>query len=310
MSTPLARYGPYAVMTLLILIWGGSYVVVKLALVSLTPFALVAVRFWLALLCVLPFVRWRAPGELRAALRPGLIAGSALGLGYLLQTAGMDETTASTGGLLAGLIVPLVALGGFLWFSTRMGPRSVTGLLLAIVGIVAICMPAEAEPGAARDTLRGVLLQVASSTSYAVHVLLLSWFGRRVPVAAFTFWQLLFVALAGTATTWVAGHDLAPGGGPVQWTPALIGLVAYLGVLASALGIGVQGKVQHRVPPTPLALLYALQPLFAAVFGWTLLAEPWSTSQLVGGALIVLGVIVTSLERPAPARAATAPAAQ
>ena len=67
-------------------------------------------------------------------------------------------------------------------------------------------------------------------------------------------------------------------------------------MLATALGIGVQSKVQHRVPSTHLALLFALQPLFAALFGWLTIGDQMSSMQMLGGALIVVGVIVTSLD--------------
>lgn len=297
MATPFARFWPHAVLTALIVIWSASFVVAKVALGSLSPPALVAVRFWIALLCLLPFALRAA--ELRAAFLPGLAAGSALGLGYLLQMAGLTGTTASTGGLLAGLIVPLVAVGGFVFFRARIGPRALAGLLLAIAGIVAICWPGDGGAGdGRRDTMAGVLLQVGSSTSFAGHVLLLQRFGRSAPIGAFTFWQLLVTALAGTATALLLGGFAAAPDGVVTWNAGLLSALGYLAVLATAVGIGVQSKVQHRIPPTPLALLFALQPLFAAVFGWALQGDRLGALQLAGGALIVAGVVVTSLDRP------------
>jgi drug/metabolite transporter (DMT)-like permease len=296
MSAPAARYWPHCVLAALIVIWSASYVVSKVALDALSPFALVAVRFWLAVLCVLPFARARVLGDLRRSCGAGIATGTALGAGYLLQMSGMTGTTASTGGLLAGLIVPLVALGGFLFFHARIGPRALLGLLLAIGGIVAICLPAGS--GGAHDTLRGVLLQVGSSTAYAAHVLLLSHFGRSQPILAYSLWQLTFVAVAGTAIACADGSFAAHGHVTVEWNAQLLLAVAYLGVLATAVGIGLQSKVQHRIPPTPLALLFALQPLFAALFGWSFLDDRLAAVQFAGGAAIVFGVIVTSLDRP------------
>jgi drug/metabolite transporter (DMT)-like permease len=292
------RYWPHFVLTLLIAIWSGSFVVSKVALAHLTPAGLVATRFWLAVLCVLPFVRRGLLADLRRAAPAGLAAGTALALGYMLQMVGMTETSASMGGLLAGLIVPLVALGGFVFLHAKLGALAAFGLLLAIAGITTICWPGQPSPGEKQDSLFGILMQVGSSTSYAAHVLLLSRFGRTAPAAAFTLWQLTIVATVGTvAAVAHSGYAVAPTG--VAWNTDLLLAIAYLGVLATAVGIGVQSKVQHRIPPTPLALLFALQPLFAALCGWWFLADRLGLLQVVGGALIVLGVVVTSFDRKA-----------
>jgi drug/metabolite transporter (DMT)-like permease len=296
MPGPDHRFLPHLILTALIAIWSLSFVASKLALASLSFGGLVAARFWLALACVVPFLGRAAVADLRRSARAGAIAGLALSLGYLLQMAGMTETTAATGGLLAGLIVPLVGLGGFLFFGARLSARVIAGLLLAVAGIAAICWPGGDGDGRT-DTLRGILLQVGSSTSYAAHVLLLTHYGRHTPIAALTVWQLAIVALAGTATAAASGFA-AVGVETVVWDAKLLLLVAYLGVLASAVGIGVQAKVQHRIPPAHLALLFALQPLFAALAGWAMLGDPLGMPQLLGGTLIVLGVVVTSSDRP------------
>lgn len=296
--TGTARFLPHAVMTALITIWSASFVVSKVALQSLSPFALVATRFWIAVLCLLPFVlRRNVLADLRAAFLPGLFAGSALSTGYLLQMAGMTGTSASMGGLLAGLIVPLVALGGFLFFRAPMGAKSIAGLVLAIAGIATICWPSQAAANGTQDTLRGILLQIGSSCSYAAHVLLLSRFGRSAPIAAFATWQLVVTALAGTVAVLLVGEFAAAPATRVTWNGELLFAIGYLSVLATAVGIGVQSLVQHKVPSTHLALLFALQPLIAALCGALLQGDHLGTTQLLGGALIVLGVVVTSLDR-------------
>ncbi|MBM3972794.1 MAG: DMT family transporter [Planctomycetes bacterium] len=294
------RFAPHLILLSLIAIWSASFVVSKVALHALSPSGLVAARFWLAVVCMLPFLGRDALADLRRSLRPGLAAGVALGMGYLLQMEGMTETSASMGGLLAGLIVPLVAVGGFLFFGARLGGVAIVGLLLAIAGMLAICWPGEKQPDERQDTLLGILLQVGASASYAGHVLMLSRFGRTQPVAALAFWQLLFVAVIGVGLA-VSHHGVTADGagvGALVWTGELAWALLYLGVLATAVGIGVQSKVQHLVPPEHVPLLFAMQPLFAAVCGATLQGDRLGGMQFLGGGLIVLGVVVTSFDRP------------
>jgi drug/metabolite transporter (DMT)-like permease len=290
-----ARYTPHLLLTAMIAIWGGSYAVVKTALDGLPPFLVVALRFWLSVVCLLPFVRAGLVAELRATRRPGLLAGAALAIGYLLQTAGMNETSASMGGFLAGLIVPLVGLGGFLFFRARFGALAVTGFLLGLGGMVLLCWPhgGDARP----DTACGIVLQIGSSISYAAHILLLSRFGRGAPVVAFCLWQLVFVSIAGTLAAAVAGDLDAGRLAAIDVNATLVGAIAYLGVLATALGIGVQAKVQHRIPPVHVALLFALQPLFAALVAWLTIGDRLQTMQLAGGITIFGAVLLTSLDR-------------
>jgi drug/metabolite transporter (DMT)-like permease len=177
-----------------------------------------------------------------------------------------------------------------------MGGLAVLGLLLAIAGIGTICWPGEPAPGAHRDTLLGILLQVGASASYAGHVLMLSRFGRTQPVAALAFWQLLLVAVVGTGMAF-AHHGFTAGGAAIAWTAELLWALLYLGVLATAVGIGVQSKVQHLVPQAHVPLLFAMQPLFAALCGALLQGDRLGVTQFVGGGLIVVGVVVTSFDR-------------
>lgn len=290
-----ARFVPHLLLTAMIAIWGGSYAVVKVALTSLPPFLVVATRFWLAVLCLLPFLRGGVAAQLRATVGPGLLAGCALASGYLLQTAGMNETSASMGGFLAGLIVPLVGLGGFVWFRARFGLLSVAGLLLSVAGMTLLCWPDGGE--GPRDSAYGIVLQIGSSTSYAAHILLLSRYGRGAPTVPFCLWQLLLVSVAATLAAALHGDLAAARTGAIDWTTELVFAVLYLGVFATALGIGVQARVQHRIPAVHVALLFALQPLFAAFVAWITLGDRLTMLQLAGGLTIVGAVLLSSLER-------------
>ena len=103
-------YVPHLMLTSLIAIWAGSFVVAKVTMNTVTPFALVTSRFVIGCLCILPFFL-RTPRELRqGTFGPGVLAGLVLAVPYFLQMYGVRETTASMGGFVTGLIVLLVAV--------------------------------------------------------------------------------------------------------------------------------------------------------------------------------------------------------
>ncbi|MFM1873294.1 MAG: hypothetical protein RL398_2716 [Planctomycetota bacterium] len=296
MSDGPRGYLPHILLGTMILVWGGSYAVVKASLDAVPPFTVIAVRFWLATLCLLPFA-WLGPRVAFAAtMRPGLLAGLALGLGYNLQTFGMQHTSASTAGFLAGMIVPGVAIGGWLFFGARFGKWSTLGLLCAVAGMAMLCTP---DPDSV-DTPLGIAIQIGATLSYVCHILLLSRFGKSMPTGAFCTWQM--VVTAAMATACLPFEDVVAKVTEPDWNAGTVWMMAYLAVLASALGIGVQSRVQHRIPPMHLAILFALQPLFAAFFGWLTLGERLGAFQLAGGAAIVVGVVITSME-PAASKA-------
>jgi drug/metabolite transporter (DMT)-like permease len=292
-SSPRSPLAPQLALLAMNAIWGVSFTVTKTALDAGMPkFALIGARFWLALLCLLPFLpRGRAAASLRVARRPGLITGTALFAGYALQTFGIDLTSPSIGGFLTGLIVLLVALGAHFVLGDRLRPRAISGLLLSFVGLCLLCFAA--ATGADRaTTLPGILLQVGSSTVYAVHVLLISRISPAGDELAYSWWQLFVVAAGALVLAPVTG-----GAGPLDSyaaRPLVWGSVAYLGVLATALGIAVQSRVQPRIRPSQVAVLFATQPAFAAVAGFLLHDDHLDGWQWLGGALIVVGVLVAS----------------
>lgn len=290
-------YVPHLLLTSLIAIWAGSFVVAKVTMITITPFALVTSRFVIGSLCVLPFFLRTPRAQRRSTFVPGVIAGLVLAVPYFLQMYGVRETTASMGGFVTGAIVLLVAVGGALFFGARLGPATVLALLIGVTGIVTLCMAGDvpAVDGAQTNGLRGVLLQLGSAVGFAAHILLLSHYGKKLPTAPFAFWQLAFTgALAGVGTL-VSGVTMD--GEPVEWTPDLLLELGYLGVLATGLAIVVQAKVQPRVQPTHVALLFALQPLFTALAGWLFLGDRLGAAQWLGGGLIVSAVVIAARDQ-------------
>ncbi len=289
-------YVPHLLMAALIAIWAGSFVVAKVTMVTVTPFALVASRFLIGSLCVLPFFLSTSAEQRRGTFGPGVLAGLVLAVPYFLQMYGVRETTASMGGFVAGLIVLLVALGGAVFFGARLGPATILALVIGLSGVVTLCVAGDAHDAPAQaNTLRGVLLQVGSAVGFAAHILLLSHYGGRLATAPFTFWQLAFTGALAAVGTYFSGVSLD--GGPLVWSGDLLFALGYLGVLATGLAIGVQARFQPKIKPTHVALLFALQPLFAAIAGWLFLDDRLGPGQWLGGVLIVSAVLLAARDQ-------------
>lgn len=292
---------PRLLLLSMIAIWGGSYAVVKITLGhGVPPFVVIAVRFVIAALVVQTMLAAMGrTGDLASTAKPGLLTGCALLLGYSLQTVGMEQTTASMAGFLSGLIVPLVAIGARFVFGERLRKATVLGIALGFAGLSLLCWSGDGRDG--ETTLLGILLQVGSSTSYAAHILMISRLAPKGREVAFSQWQLLLTAICACGIVPMAGGvgDFGSyGGSPLVWA-----MLLYLGVLASGVAIAVQSRVQPRIPPGQVALLFATQPAFAAASGAIFLDEQPTPLQWIGGALIVLGLVVGSRGRARASRA-------
>ena len=274
-------------LTLIMAVWGSSFAILRglMGGSAASPLLLVSVRMAIASLLLVPVLAVR--GQLRllrgALLREGLFCGALLGLGFLLQTEGLQRTTASRSGFLTGMLVVLVPLLEFLVFRKRPALPALLGVLLAFTGMTALSAP---WADASHATLAGDWLTVGCALVFAGHVVALGRFAPRHPILPMLFLQLAATcAFAGLAGPLVEAQHFS--NAPRLWL-ALV----YLALFATLLAFGIQTWAQQVMPAVRVALISSLEPVFAALWAALLLGERLSSRELLGGALIVLGVAV------------------
>ncbi|CAH0254335.1 hypothetical protein SRABI98_03335 [Microbacterium sp. Bi98] len=269
-----------------------------------TPGAAVTARVWVAALVLLvPTVlslrgRWavlRKNAGMVAAY--GLLAVTATQLCYFQAVALMDVGLA----LLIEYTAPIAVI---LWLWLRRGERpsrrSVIGAAIAFVGLVLML---DIITGAEVD-VAGILWALAAMVGAATYFLLSAKADTGLPPIALAGGGLLLGAIALTVAglagilpiAWTT-DDITYRFGTVPWfVPVLaIGLVAT--ALAYVLGIA-----STRMLGSRLASFVALSEVVAALlFGWLLLGQLPDLLQALGGALVLVGVVVVKLGEPRPA---------
>ncbi len=270
-------------------VWGSSFAVLRglMGGAAATPLALVAVRMALATGLLAVFMAAFRRADLRALrgtlLRDGLFCGALLGVGFLLQTEGLQRTTASRSGFLTGMLVVLTPLLEFAFFRKRPALPALVGVLLAFGGLTLLSAP-WSSAGAA--TLLGDWLTVGCALVFAGHIVALGRVAPRHPVLPMLLLQLAATgALAGLAGPLVEAQHFS--NAPRLWMAML-----YLALFATLLAFGIQTWAQKIISPVRVALISSLEPVFAAIWAAILLGERLTTHELAGGALIVLGVVV------------------
>ncbi len=277
-------------------VWGLTFVQVKDAVELYPLFAFLAVRFAIATLVLAPPAR----RPLRALPRAGWVAGAGLGLllalGYALQTAGLERTTVSNAGFITGLYVVFTPLAAVALFRVRIGAIVWVGVALSTSGLALLSGVGGGDP-------LGDGLVRAGSAAYSLQIALMERYAPRYDAVAFTFVEML-AAFAGFAVVAVAlGQIEVPRG----WT--VWGALLVTGVFASALGFLVQTWAQRRASATRTALAFAMEPVFAAAFGFWLAGDRLGAAGWAGAVLIMAGILAAepaaadTLRRLLPRRA-------
>ncbi len=270
-------------------IWGSTFVIVKGALLDASPFPFLAVRFTVAgLLMWLVMGRGRLD---RQALLPSLVLGILLFAGYAFQTWGLTSTTPSKSAFITGvsvILVPLISL----FHGYRLRAANLSGAGLGLLGLYFLVLPSGLDA-----VNRGDLLTLFGAISFAVHIVLVGAYTRRFSFQHLAPGQILVVGIVAT---------LAVPIGPVwvvHWSGRLIFALAVTAIFATGFAFGIQVWAQQYTPPAHTALIFALEPVFAALTSRLATGEHLGGKVLVGSALILAGMVISEMwggAAPAP----------
>ncbi|MFQ5723331.1 MAG: DMT family transporter [Terriglobia bacterium] len=276
-------------------IWGCTFVVVKSALADVSPLVFVWLRLGLAsLLLWLLFRRvaaLRAPGLWRA----GAVIGFFLATGYGFQTVGLNYTTPAKSAFITALSVVLVPVLMMGFFRQRVRPWMLGGVAAAVAGLYFLTVP----PG--RFTMeKGDFLTVFCALAFAGHIVAVGRYASRYGFRG------LAVAQVGMAVAMMT--VMVPVGGASGWETPVLAWTGRLGlalvvtaVLATAVAFSVQTWAQQFTSPTHTAIIYSLEPVFAALTSFAVFGERLGGRGLLGAGLILAGVLLAELRvRPGP----------
>lgn len=267
-------------------IWGITFTVVKNALADIHPFAFLFLRFMFAALIVLPLIIMT--GRIRTLpWKAGLLAGFFLFVGYASQTIGLQYTTASKSGFITGLNVVLVPIFAATLERKRMRWNALLAVVLAVLGLYFLTNPQ------AQSYNRGDTWTLICAVGFALHIVTLDYFTRRVDYFGFFFLQILVVGILSGLLFPFQNHGFALFTHGL--TMNIVGALLLTGVFATALAFFIQNWAQRVTTATRTALLFTLEPVFAALTGYLVLAETLGMMGMIGGVLILAGIVIAEL---------------
>lgn len=269
-------------LVLITVIWGCTFVLAKSTLDLVEPILFVAARFWVAGVVMIPLLVALRRRQSLALWRDGLVAGAFLGTAYIAQTIGLDLTTPGKAAFITGLnaaIVPMLSPFLLRAFPTR---ATWVGVALATAGLATMTL---SESLTAQV---GDLWVLACALLFALHIVAVAKFGVKHDPLAYAMSQFFTAAVIATVGTIAFEGVALP---PTETYPTLI----FFGIVATAFCFAVYTWVQPFTTATHAALIYALEPVAAALFGILVMGEGLSEREWIGGAIMLLGVVVAEL---------------
>lgn len=262
-------------------IWGSTFVVVKRAVEQMPVSDFLTWRFALAALAMV-LLRPRSVASLgTAGRRAGALAGVALGVGYLLQTLGLQHTSAAVSGFITGLFVVLTPIAAFLLLRSPLSWSAAAAVALATVGLGLISLHGFSIG-------QGELLTLGCAAAFALHIVGL---GRWAPLH--DAYGLAVVQLL--TTTLLCLLFAVPGGVAMPGSWQVWGALALTSLAATALAFVVQTWAQASMAPTRAAVIMTMEPVFGGLFAVLLAGEVLGLRTLAGAALVLAAMVLTEI---------------
>jgi len=272
-----------AVLVIITLIWGGTFVVIKGALEDTSPLFFVGTRFFIATIMVTPFIITKLKGFTAPVIRAGIILGTIMFLGFSTQTLGLQYTTASKSGFITGLAVVFTPI--LQMFIERRAPRpgNVIGVILVVIGLYFLTSPA----GASFNIGDGLTLVCAFF--FALYIVYIDVFSKKYSIIHLVYLQI--------CTVMVLSFLFAAGFETIQFsvTGNLLFALAYTAILATVINTYLHTEYQRYTTPTRAAIIFTLEPVFAALLAFFVLHELLGLRGVIGGAIIIFGILVSEL---------------
>ena len=298
-----SRWFGSGILLLTAFIWGMAFTAQSAGMDYVGPFTMNCARSILGGMALLPLIAWNrvrqrkkalSEGEngvgsgqsgeatLRATVIGGICCGAILALAASLQQIGIIYTTVGKAGFITTLYIVFVPLAGIFW-RKKVAGRIWMSVALAALGMYLLCM------NESFTVNQGDIYVFLCAVAYTGHILVIDHFSPKADGVAMSCVQFFTCAiLCGIAMV-------------IKETPTWENIFAaavpilYAGIMSSGVGYTLQIIGQKYTEPTVASLIMSLESVFAVLGGWLLLNEKLSGRELLGCAVVFVGIILVQL---------------
>lgn len=267
--------------------WGASFILTKNSLDELQPYNFLAIRFLFAFLISASFYLKRIKNVDSYTLKYGVLLGVLLFATYAFQTVGISYTTASKSAFITGFSVVLVPV--FLAIVSKKLPNLLTivSVLFALLGLALITLNQDVGGINIGDIYTGFC-----AACFAIYIILVGKFTLKADSIIFAIIQIGVVGILSLFTTIVIETPTVPASFSVWINIAILSIVCTSGAYI------MQNLAQKYTTATHTALIYTMEPVFAALFAYIVAGEVLGQRGIIGAIMIISGTLLIELDIP------------
>jgi drug/metabolite transporter (DMT)-like permease len=288
---PRLRLRIVAAYATIYLVWGSTFLAIRIGVRNLPPLLFAGGRFLLAgtlLMVVALVLRERFPRTAREWRYMLLFSLLMITFSNGLSTLAMRHIPSNEGALLAaGTALWIAWLGALGPKGHKLTLRGMLGLLLGLAGVALLVWPRESAPSGHFGWQALVLI---GGLSWAVGTVV--YRNAALPIGPVAF-NAVMMLLGGT---WLLLGGIVTGEPPRWgWQPAGLVALVYLALFGSALAYTAYTWLLKYSPADRVATFAYVNPAIAAVLGWAVLGETLGPAQVAGMLVVLLGVALVTL---------------
>jgi drug/metabolite transporter (DMT)-like permease len=275
-------------------IWGGMYVVSKVVLEVIPPFALLTIRYVLGALTlgIVIFFRKNRPTVTKEFFwKSALVGFVGYGISLGFQFVGTKLSTASNGSLVTCATPAFVLLFAPFLLGERTTTRGIIALIVSSLGVLAVIDPRNAE--LSPTLFWGNMSLLAAALTWALYSVLV----RKVSKSGDLLSSSAIMLLGGLPSSLLVGMWEVQTQSVGQINIGIIGGILFLGIISTAIAMFMWNYAFAELPANVASLTFFAQPVVGTLLGWFFLAEKITPLFLAGGVLIGAGILIATSER-------------
>lgn len=276
-------------LVLVTIIWGTTFVLIQDTVKFVNPFLIVSGRTFIAAFVMFIILKIKTPKLIfnKKSIIQGSIMGLLMATTFASQTIGLKYTSTGHSAFITGsavIIVPIILL---MIYKEIIKLQELIPILIVFVGLYLLTYNSGSQ---SENMWKGDLITLITMSSYAMHIILAGKYVKNDNVYSIVSYQFLSAGIASFIMSLFFGNS-----NPNVFNFNTIASILYLGIFATLFCYFIIVWVQKYESSVKVALVFTLEPVFAAFFGYLFIREKMNFNEIIGAISILIGLIIYQL---------------